>query len=55
MFKILTIGVLVYLLYRVVFSGKAIDAPKDGAKINKKSGDPQNYEDDEFVDYEEIE
>ena len=55
MFKILTIGVLIYLLYRVVFAQKAINAPDDGIKINKKNEDPQNTDDGEFVDYEEIE
>ena len=54
MFKILTIGVLIYLLYRVVFVQKAIKAPEDDIKINKKNEDPQNYDDGDFTDYEEI-
>jgi len=54
MFKILTIGVLIYLLYRVVLSPKAINSPEDGIKINKKNEDPQNSNDGEYVDYEEI-
>jgi len=55
MFKILTIGVLFYLLYRLVFVQKAIQSPEDGIKINKKNQDPQNSDDEDFADYEEIE
>ena len=54
MFKILTIGALIYLLYRVVFPQKAINAPEDGFKINKKNEDPQNSDEGDYVDYEEI-
>ena len=54
MFMILTIGVLIYFLYRAVFPPKAINAPEDGIKINKKNEDPQNSNDEEFIDYEEI-
>ncbi len=54
MFKILTIGVLIYLLYRVVISPKAINLPEDGIKINKKNEDPKNSDDGDFIDYEEI-
>lgn len=55
MFKILTIGVLFYLLYRVVFYPKAINPPEGDIKINKKNEDPQKSSDGEFTDYEEIE
>ena len=55
MFKILTIGVLIYLLYRVIFYPKAINPPEGDIKINKKNEDPQKSDDGEFVDYEEIE
>ncbi len=54
MFKFLTIGVLIYLLYRLVFAQKAINAPENDIKLNKKNEDPQNTDDGEFVDYEEI-
>ncbi len=54
MFKILTIGALIYLFYRIVFAPKAINAPEDGSKLNKKNNNPQNTDDGEFVDYEEI-
>ena len=54
MFKILTIGVLFYFLYRLVFVQKAIKAPQEGIKINKKNEDPQNSDDEDFIDYEEI-
>jgi hypothetical protein len=54
MFKLLTIGALIYLLYRLVFPQKAINAPDENVKINKKNEDPQNFDDGEFVDYEEI-
>jgi len=54
MFKILTIGGLIYLLYRLVFVQKAIKSPEGDIKINKKNEDPQNSDDEDFVDYEEI-
>ena len=55
MFKIITIGVLIYLLYRVVFVQKAIKGPEDDIKLNKKNNKHQNSDEGDFVDYEEIE
>lgn len=54
MFKILTIGALIYLFYRIVFIQKSIKAPEDGSKLNKKNNNPQKPDDGEFVDYEEV-
>ena len=46
MFKILTIGVLVFLLYRLVISPAAID--------KGYHQELENEADDEFVEYEEV-
>ena len=55
MFKILITGILIYLLYRLVFQPKALNEPEGRIKINKKNEEPQNSDDGEYIDYEEIE
>lgn len=50
MFKFLIIGVLLYVLYNMVFKRPQIGGGKDEMKI-----DNQNDSDDgEYVDYEEV-
>lgn len=50
MFKLLTIGVLVYLIYRFTVKPTLIDTPAGNTTFKKKPD-----EDGDFVDYEEIE
>lgn len=49
MFKLLTIGVLLFLMYRLVFPSRQIEAGERQDYID------QEPEPDDFVDYEEIE
>lgn len=49
MFKLLTIGVLLFLMYRLVFPSKQIKAGERQEVIE------QEPEPDDFIDYEEIE
>lgn len=53
MFKILTIGVLIYLFYRIVFIQKAIKPPEADPRLKN---DPRGNSGDEgeYVDYEEV-
>ena len=52
MFKILTLGILLYVLYRLFFGPPLLDTPE----IKKGSKQRLNTdEDDEYVDYEEVE
>ena len=51
MFKILTLGILLYALYRLFFGPPLLNTPKI------KNGSKQQLEqdeDDEYVDYEEV-
>ena len=51
MFKILTLGILLYALYRLFFGPPLLDTPE----IKKGSKKQLNRdEDEEYVDYEEV-
>ena len=54
MFKILTIGVLIYLFYRIVFIQKAIKPPEADHRL-KNDHRGSSKDDGEYVDYEEVE
>jgi len=49
MFKLLTIGVLLFLMYRLVFPSSQIKAGERQEFID------QEQEPDDFIDYEEVE
>jgi hypothetical protein len=51
MFKILTLGILLYALYRLFFGPPLLDTPEI-KKGSKQSLNPD--EDGEYVDYEEV-
>ena len=47
--KLLILVLLVYLLYRFVVKPNYLDGPK-----NQQIEEQQEFEEDEFVDYEEV-
>ncbi|MEM1318748.1 MAG: hypothetical protein AAGG75_00760 [Bacteroidota bacterium] len=49
MFKLLVIGGLIYLFYRITFLSGKIEGPKGGKEQIRE----QNREDD-YIDYEEV-
>ncbi|MEO1513813.1 MAG: hypothetical protein AAFV95_02330 [Bacteroidota bacterium] len=49
LFKIFTIGALIYLFYRMSFAPRKIDQPKTAGPSEKS-----NAKDDDYIDYEEI-
>ncbi len=53
MFKILTIGVLIYLFYRIVFVQKAINPPETDQRLKNDSRE-NSADEGEYVDYEEV-
>jgi len=55
MFKILTIGVLLYLLYRLVIGPSVLGAGEDPIQIKKSKKDKKKGEEDDYIDYEEVE
>ncbi|MEM9916477.1 MAG: hypothetical protein AAF990_00195 [Bacteroidota bacterium] len=50
LFKIFTIGALIYLFYRMSFAPKKIEETKSGQQIDNN---PKNTDDD-YIDYEEV-
>jgi hypothetical protein len=50
MFKILMIGGLLYLLYKMVFKSPQIPGGKEDMKIDND----KDIDDGEYVDYEEV-
>ena len=53
MFKILTLGILFYLLYSLVLKPKMIEPGEKKAQIRNDS--KRGTDDGEYVDYEEVE
>ena len=51
MFKILTIGVLIYVLYTMVFKKNLIPGATEDKKLNNNQ---QDNDEGEYVDYEEV-
>ena len=50
MFKLLTIGVLIYLIYRFTVKPSMIDASAENSRIKTKD----EADDGDFVEYEEV-
>ena len=50
MFKILTIGVLLFFLYRLILQPRIENQPKQPSNLNNKAGNDEDY-----IDYEEVE
>lgn len=53
MFKLLTLAILGYLLYRVVLEPKKIDKQADKPNLNHQEN-PKKEAPGDFIDYEEI-
>jgi hypothetical protein len=53
MFKLITLAILGYLLYRVVLEPKRIDKQADKRNIHH-SQEPKKEQSGDFIDYEEI-
>ena len=52
MFKILTLGILFYLLYNLVLKPKQIQQRKENTQINKDRN--TSFDEGEYTDYEEV-
>ena len=57
MFKILTLGILFYLLYKLVWRPSLLDGAqqKDQEKITIKKEPKSERDEGEYIDYEEVE